>query len=351
MVAESLAFTVFVIVILAEALHARRTRRVSLLAFGPRAKPSPWARSASYLRLFSLTALAWGLATLLMIQPKVHRALAVDTEKLRHLVLVLDVSPSMRLQDAGPTTKQARNKRVADLLESFFARAPEPFRISVVATYNGAKSVVIDTLDMEVVRNILDDLPMHYAFDVGETKLFDGLKSASELAHDWNPNSASLMMLSDGDTVPATGIPRMPSSITQVLIVGVGDPRVGSFIDGRNSRQNVSTLRQIANRLGGIYHNGNEHQISTDTLLLVTQPVEGGAFERLTRREYALLACALGSLVYGLLPVLLARFGTSWRPGFRSTSSGNHPERRAFNDGRRTSAEPEFSKPALESVS
>jgi Ca-activated chloride channel family protein len=100
-----------------------------------------------------------------------------------------------------------------------------------------------------------------------------------------------------------------------VLVVGVGDSRAGSFIDGRHSRQDVSTLRQIANRLGGEYHNGNEHQIGTETLMLVAAPVEATRFEKLTRREYALLACALGALSCAAIPVLLAYFGTRWRPG------------------------------------
>ena len=39
------------------------------------------------------------------------------------------------------------------------------------------------------------------------------------------------------------------------------------------------------------------------------------AFEQLTRREYALIACGLGALVLAFLPVLLHRFGTRWRPG------------------------------------
>src|SRR5690606_7951974 len=76
-----------------------------------------------------------------------------------------------------------------------------------------------------------------------------------------------------------------------------------------------STLRQVAVRLGGTYHNGNEKQIPTDLLNTVTQRLEAGPFERLTRREYALLATGLGALVWALLPLALHAAGTSWRPG------------------------------------
>jgi len=114
------------------------------------------------------------------------------------------------------------------LMESFFKRiAVQQYRISVVAVYNGAKPVVVDTRDIEVVRNILDDLPMEYAFTAGKTDIFSGLKEAAELAHAWRPRSTTIILLSDGDTVPTTGMPKMPASVANVLVVGVGDPVTG----------------------------------------------------------------------------------------------------------------------------
>lgn len=315
MVAELVAIIIVALVAATELLHQKRVRRVARLAFGPSQRPRIWARSAPILRTIALGALVWGLTTLLLIAPKVHAEAKVDKSKLRHLVLLLDVSPSMRLEDAGPNKKQARAARAADLLESFFKRSGAQFKTSVVAFYTGAKPVVIDTTDMEIVRNILNDLPMHYAFNVGETDLFVGLEEVAKMAHPWNPNDATLIVLTDGDTVPPIGIPRLPASINHTLLVGVGDPRVGKFIDGRQSRQDVSTLRQVSIRLGGVYHNGNEKQISTDTLRLVSGQARTGKFLALSRREYALIACAAGGTIYAVLPLLLAVFGTAWRPG------------------------------------
>jgi len=40
-----------------------------------------------------------------------------------------------------------------------------------------------------------------------------------------------------------------------------------------------------------------------------------GIFEKLTRREYAMIACAVGSLVLALLPFALHWAGTRWSPG------------------------------------
>ena len=325
MVAELIAVTVVILAAGAELLHTRRCRRVAQLAFGPSGRPNPWVYSAPIWRVAALGALVWGLVTLMLVAPKVHQAEQLRDDEMRHLLLVLDVSPSMRLEDAGPTGKQSRIKRSADLLESFFQRTViKQFWISVVAVYNGAKPVVVDTTDLEVVRNILDDLPMHYAFHVGETRLFDGLEEAARMARPWPPRSTTMLLVSDGDTVPSTGMPRMPASVSHVLIVGVGNSRTGSFIDGHHSRQDASTLRQIAVRLGGTYHDGNEKHIGTDTLKLISQTASAGALERLTLREYALLASAAGALVYAFLPLLLHAAGTRYRPGVpvRYTSQG-----------------------------
>jgi Ca-activated chloride channel family protein len=314
--AELAALAVAILALAAETLHAARTRRLARLAFGPGQKPAPWARMAPALRVIALAALSWGLITLLELPPKVHVAETIPDNERRHVLIVLDVSPSMRLKDAGPSADQSRMKRASVVMESFLQRVPiELYLLSVVACYNGSKPVVVDTKDLEVVRNIFGDLPMHYAFSAGKTDLFSGLGEAARIARPWQPRSTLLLMLSDGDTVPATGMPKLPASVADVLIVGVGDPRQGSFIDGRMSRQDTSTLRQIAARLGGVYHDGNSKHISTATLNAMTVIPRKTAFEKLSRREYALLACGIGASLLALLPILLHQFGTRWRPG------------------------------------
>jgi Ca-activated chloride channel family protein len=327
--AELAAAALAILAVVGEILHARRIRRLDRLAFGPSRRPAPWAMFAPMLRVAALVALAWGLVTLLELPPKVHVAQVIHDNERRHVLIVLDVSPSMRLKDAGPEANQSRMKRASVLMESFIKRVPvDLYLLSVVACYNGAKPVVIDTKDIEVVRNIFSDLPMHFAFANGKTDLFSGLVEAAKIAHPWQPKSTVLLMLSDGDTVPGTGMPSLPASIADVLIVGVGDPRQGSFIDGRMSRQDTSTLRQIAARLGGVYHDGNQKQLSSELLAKLAIIPRKGVLDRLTKREYALIACALGATVLALLPVLLHAFGTRWRPGVR-------PAQRSIGGARR----------------
>jgi Ca-activated chloride channel family protein len=320
-VAEWVLIGALVVAGLTEWIHARRSRHWARLAFGPTQRPAGWARLAPLVRVLSFGGLAWGLTSLLYIEPKIFRAQSIPDNEKRHLVLILDVSPSMRLQDAGPKLDESRRKRAAAIMESFFARVPvEQYLVSVVACYNGAKPVVEDTMDLEVVRNILDELPMEYAFESGKTDIFAGLEEAFRLARPWQPKSTTVMLLSDGDSVPATGMAKRPASVANLVVVGVGDTKSGRFIDGRQSRQDASTLRQIAVRLRGTYHNGNEKQLGSDLLKQISQRVEKNPFANLTRREYALIACGVASLLLAGLPWLLHLAGTAWRPGVPADS-------------------------------
>ncbi len=316
MLAELVAIAVVLLAAGAELMHGRRCRRLAPLAFGPGEKPSWWTRMAGPLRVIAMGGMAWALVTLMLVSPKIYKAASVDEGELRHIVLVLDVSPSMKLADAGPEKSQSRSKRVYGLMESFFKRVSmDQFRLSLIAVYNGAKPVVVDTKDVDVVRNFLDGLDMYQAFEPGQTTLFAGLEEAAKIAEPWKMKSTTIVVVSDGDTVPATGMPKMPASVGGVLVVGVGDPKTGSFIDGRQSRQDVSTLRQIALRLGGEYFDGNEKHLPTETLLELTDVTNENPFEKLTRREYALATAGLSGVMLALLPLALSLWGTRWRPG------------------------------------
>ncbi len=302
--------------LIGEALHLRRVRRLAHLAFGPSAAPRPWVRMAPFLRVFGHGGLAWGLCTLLLIEPSVHHSGEVPDDEWRHLLLVMDVSPSMLLRDAGQKGDQSRMERAKDLLDSLFERVPiGKFKISVIATYNGAKPVVEDTKDFELVRHLLTQVDMRYAFKAGSTRLFDGIAEAARLAKPWRPKSALLVIVSDGDTVPASGMPELPPSVGGTLVIGVGDHVTGKFLAGHQSKQDASTLRQVAIRLGGEFHNGNKRHVPSDILAAASADARKPLLERLTEREYALIAIALASAMLAGLPLLLQYFGTRWRPG------------------------------------
>lgn len=306
-----------VVALAAEGLHLARVRRAAALAFGPRPGLLAAAVFAALARALGLTLAGFGLAVLAVLPAKSHRVTQLREADYKHLVLVLDVSPSMQLKDAGGGGAQLRAARAADLLQSFFDRvAAEKYKTTVIAFYTDAKLVVQDTTDREVVRNILTELPMRHAFKVGESDLFSGLKMAAEVAKPWNPGSAVVMVMSDGDSVPASGMPKMPASVgPNVVMVGVGNPVSGKSIGGHQSRQDVSALKQTAVRLNGAYHDGNEKHLSTELVARIDERATPPGADRVSLREYALWAVGVGTGLVGLVPMALSVLGTGWAPG------------------------------------
>lgn len=316
MVTLWIAIGTAVLAMVGEVLHWQRLGRKARLLFGPSGGPRGWVHAVPFLRSIAFGGLAWGLATLMTIEPAVHQSDRMPDEEYRHLVLVLDVSPSMLLRDAGPNGDQSRRERSADLIDSLFDRVPiGHFKISVIATYNGAKPVVEDTRDIELVRHVLTMLDMRYAFKSGSTRLFDGISEAAKMGKAWRMKSALLVIVSDGDTVPASGMPELPPSFGGTLVIGVGDEMHGKFLAGHQSRQDTSTLRQVAIRLGGEFHNGNRRHVPSDILAAAAADSRKPLIERLTLREYALIAVVLGSSWLALIPLLLAWFGSGYRAG------------------------------------
>lgn len=317
--AFAVAGVVVVVAAAAEVLHFARVLRLAPLAFGPGRARVGVAAAAAVFRVAALAAAVWGLAVLLVLPPAAHRVGEIRADEYRHLVLVLDVSRSMEVDDAGPTGKQKRSERAADLIQSFFERVQaERYKTTVVAVASEAKPVVVDTTDREVVRNILTELPMRHAFKAGDTNIFAGLEEAAKIARPWPPNSAVLMMVTDGDTVPTTGMPKMPPAVGgNVVMIGVGNPSVGRSLGGHTTRQDVSTLRQVAVRLNGAYHDGNEKQLTTELVSRIDERATPKGGDRWTAREWALLCAGAGSAAFGLLPLALGLLGTGWEPGHR----------------------------------
>lgn len=313
------AAVVVVVAVAAELLHFARVMRVAPLAFGPGRTRLAVAVVAPVLRVLALGATAWGLAVLLILPPKSHKVGEIKENEYRHLVLVLDVSRSMEVEDAGPGGAQKRSARAADLIQSFFERVQaERYKTTVIAVAAEAKPVVLDTTDREVIRNILTELPMRHAFKPGETNMFAGLEEAAKIAKPWPPGSAVLMVVTDGDTVPSTGMPKMPASIgSNVVMVGVGNPTVGKSLGGHTTRQDVSTLRQVAVRLNGTYHDGNEKQLTTELVSRIDERAKPKVEDKLTAREVALILVGIGAGVLAVLPVALFLLGTGWEPGRR----------------------------------
>ena len=315
--ALGIALITAALVALGELLHHWRCQRIALLAF-PGGAPRPWTGIAPALRIIAATLLGWGLGTLMLTNPG-DLAGEVRQAATKRLVIALDVSPSMDLRDAGPDGSDTRDHRAREVLRSLLARADlTGVRVSIVALYNGARPVVVDTIDPEVVRNVLDDLPLEHAFSAGKTTLYEAITACGTLAQGvavkpgdrpqpWPSGQARLIIVSDGDSVAPTQAARLPPAFAGTLVVGIGDATRGKSIAGHLSRQESSTLRQLAGRLGGNYHDANRRHVPSE--MLATLFPTRGEYNSAGLGEIALAAIAAGAALLALLPLALALAG------------------------------------------
>lgn len=296
-----------------EWLHARRTRRLAALAFGPGGKPRAWTMIAPAARVLAAAAGAWALATLLSYDNRTRaRDLGNNTD--RHLVVLLDVSPSMLLKDAGEGGAQTRNARAATVLKSVLDRLPgDQVRFTAIGFYTEARMLVKACRDRELLLHLATGTPFHITYEPGKTDVLGSVNQAGAMIKDFPRKSVTLLILSDGDSLPPTGLQPLPSSVERVIIAGVGDTARGSFIDGHQSRQDTANLGQLARRLGGDFHDANLRHLPNEALDAIANDEAGASKWRIDRRMAALLLLGVSSFVFALLPILLDAFGSAWR--------------------------------------
>ena len=315
------ALLVLLLSALAEALHARRVRVAARLAFGPEGQPGRWTVVAPCLRCLSLAAFAWGLAVTWQLHQAAKDGKPAEAAEPARLVFVADLSPSMYLKDAGPEGKVTRQQRMREEVEAVLMRVGGDLRYGVVGFYTEARSVVMDARDPELVRNVFDGLPVQYVMKPGSTDLGAAINAAVKVVAPLPEKTVRLVIFTDGDTVPLQPILPRPKSVKDVLVLGVGDPRKGTFIAGHQSRQDAEVLANVARALRGAYYDVNEKHLPTDALgdlVRRTPPAKSG----LSLAQLAVLAMLLGSAALALLPVALQYFGTGWKVVRRDEAAG-----------------------------
>lgn len=293
----------------AEWWHARRVARVARLAFGPTAKPALWARAAPVLRIVGFALAVFGATILLRFDP-IDADVKPNPRASRQLLIALDVSPSMQVKDAGPDAEKITRARWAGkVVQAILDRLDmKDTRISLVAFYSKALTVLQDTTDKNVVSNMMDGLPMHVAFEPGTTDLNAGVTEALKLAKPWARKSATLVIISDGDAEKPATPWALPPSIADTIVIGVGDTSKATLVSGHGSRQNTWSLKQLAARLGGVYHEGNQRHLPTAVLNRLTMLAPRAA-SVLSERELGLASLAVGAALIGGLGPLLMAFG------------------------------------------
>lgn len=309
------AVGVFLLVLAAERLHDRRCRVVARLATGPTGRPRRWVGLVPMTRALTLGGMAWALVTLYYADGSAfgRRTDAEDRrEHRRHVVFVADLSPSMTIEDAGPDGDRTRAQRSYEVVDAILQRLDRDLIYSVIGFYTEAMPVVVDAEDPELVRNVFDGLPVWYVMEPGKTDLGKGVTKTLEHLRDYPNDATTVFICTDGDTVRPGVIPKPPPAVSDVYVLGVGNPKQGTFIDDHMSRQDPSVLRALAGRLGGKYFDVNEKHLPTLTLGTLAAGV-GVTDDGYDRVDWAIFVLLTAASVHALIPVLLQYFGSDWK--------------------------------------
>lgn len=311
----AVAVGVLLLVLAAERIHQRRCGKVAHLASGPAGRPRRWVQAVSVVKALALAACTWSLATLCFAAGGVYSRSQSEEDRrarARHVVFVADLSPSMQLEDAGPSGNMTRSQRMHEVVDAVLRRLEGDLIYGVVAFYTEAMPVVVDAEDDDLVRNVFNDLPLWYVMEAGKTDLGKGVRTAMEHLADYPLHSSTVFICSDGDAIELGSIPKPPPSVDDVYVLGVGDPRQGTFIHDHMSRQDPVLLGTLAGRLGGKYVDVNEKHLSTVSLGSLALGV-GAKRDQYGLVDLAIIVLAAAAAVHALIPVLLEYFGSDWK--------------------------------------
>jgi Ca-activated chloride channel homolog len=200
---------------------------------------------------------ALALTALVVALARPHATVAVPVERAS-VVLVTDVSRSMRATDVEPTRLDAARGAA----EAFLERVPAELRVGAVAFSSAPHSVLPPTHDRDRIRLQLETLDAD-----GSTATGDGLAQALALVTDDRADErdeeqrrppAAVVLLSDGKRT--TG--RDPLSVARearaarvpIYTVSLGTP--GAVIEGSNGAPlpvppDPETMARIASASGG----------------------------------------------------------------------------------------------------
>ncbi len=301
-----IALAAVVLAMLAEWLHAKRVARVARLAFGSAGKPSAWVAFAPAIRVLGIGAAVWGAAVLYQYDP-VGGDQTPAPRASKQLLIALDVSPSMLIKDAGPETeKVSRSVRAGALVQGILDRLDmKETRITLVAFYTKALTVLQDSTDKNIIANMFDGLQLHVAFEGGSTDLASGVNASLEIAKPWARRSTTLVVISDGDARATLGAVNLPPAIADTIVIGVGDPFKATLVSGHSSKQETWSLKQLAARLNGTYHEGNRLQLPSEVLKKLSM-ISPNAGEAMGSRDAGLLAVGIGgAMTAGIGPLLM----------------------------------------------
>ncbi len=312
------ASAVFVLffVLLCEWLQSRRIKKVAELAFGPSGKPRGWTLVVPWFRAVVLACITWSLVFLLLtsdtlfVDPNSADELAED--QVENVLLLLDFSPSMMLEDAGKLGDLSRREQMKRVVTSVVERLGKHVRYTLVCFYTRPMPMVEDAFDKAIVYNVLDDLPIEKVMGPGKTDLAKALNKGLELVGDKLEDSTTLIMVTDGDTLEMDELQALPPSVKHALVLGVGNTREGISIDGHLSRQDPVALNIVAAYVEGTYIDVNQKLVETADIAHLVQAKDMMVTRSWNTADIAMVLFICSACLYAFLPLLQEYFGSDW---------------------------------------
>jgi Ca-activated chloride channel family protein len=261
-----------------------------------------WRRHAGLaFFLLALAALLVGFA-----RPSMNRL--ADREEAT-IVLVMDVSGSMRAEDVEPTRLEAAQAVVRDFLRGL----PKRFQVGVVAFSETAEVAAPATEDRQLAIDSID-----YLYPQRGTAIGDGIARgvevarAAEAGRTGRERPAAILMLSDGAQtegvlLPLEGATRAKSFKIPVYTIALGTPEgVVEFNRFGGTRvvpvpPDKSTLRQIAAATGGRFYEAESAGDLRDAYEKM-----GSLVSKVERKQEVTFAFLAGGLVLLLVASAIA---------------------------------------------
>ncbi len=208
-----------------------------------------------------LFALALTLAAGALARPRTHLTVPEDNATV---VLLVDVSGSMRANDVEPTRLDA----ALSAMHTFLDKLPKRFKVGLVAFSSESEVLVQPTPDRQLVRDSLSYLQPEAGTAIGDglaTSVRVALTSLRNDGYVRKPNAdvpAAIVLLSDGAQnrgrlQPLQGAQRAHDGGIRVYTVALGTPDgvvsfgFGLFVNSIPVPPDPPTMRAIARATGG----------------------------------------------------------------------------------------------------
>lgn len=228
-------------------------------------------------RRFSFWALLWSLIVLALAGPRWGYT---DVQLFRpnsNLVVLLDISRSMDVDDVRPTRLSRARQELEDLLNQ-----SQGLRVGLIAFASVAHVISPVTEDYRAIQRVLPALSTDLV-NLKGSRLTSALERAAQLfAGQPEDSTHALLLISDGDFVEMgleERIRRLASDGIRTHVLGIGTSEGGLVVDSNGrplydrtgkpvrSRLNESVLRSIADAGQGEYQLADFRDSDTDRIL------------------------------------------------------------------------------------